>query len=133
HGQIVVGMLFTLLDEVGQFRVLDSQRFDLLSKLMNQRQLGVLIWLRKGDIQTDHSDPISRQQVYQSSDLGPGPRPASFGREAFFIDYRHHDRWRRWHRTTRDETEVVGFQFDQVEDGSAGEEEQDDEEDGAKG
>ena len=34
--------------------------------------------------------------------------------------------------TPREETEIVGFQFDQVEDGGAGEEEHDNEEDSAE-
>ena len=50
QGAIIVGTFFTLIDEVGQLRVLESQGIDLLRKLINQPQLGVFIWLREGDI-----------------------------------------------------------------------------------
>jgi hypothetical protein len=52
--------------------------------------------------------------------------------EAFFIDERHNDRRRGRQLTAREEPQVVGFQFDQVEDGDAGEEEQYHEEDGTQ-
>ena len=88
QGQIVVGMLFPLLDEVGQLRLVESQGLDLLTQLLDEGQLGVLIRLQEADVETDHFGPIVRQAVHQRRDLGPWPGPAPFSIEAFFIDQR---------------------------------------------
>ena len=83
-------------------------------------------------VETDYSGPIARQHVHQCREFGPGPGPTPFCRQAFFVDHRQHDCWERSHLTTRAQTEVIGFQFEQVEDGGAGYVERDHDEDGAK-
>ena len=112
-------MLFTLIYEIGQFRVFDIQGIEFLTKLINKSQLGVLIRFQETDVKTDHFNPILRQDVHKSSELRPGPRPAPFRIEALFIYQRHNDRRRRPQMATRQEAEVIGFQFDHVEDGDA--------------
>jgi hypothetical protein len=125
-------MLCTLTDEVSQFWDSQGQGIDFLTEV-DRRHLGALIRFGESDVKTDHSRPILRQHIHQSRDLGPGPRPAPFRIKAFFIDHRHHDRWRSWHIPTREETEVLGFQLNQSEDGGAGQPEHDDEKNGAEG
>src|SRR5215510_14256883 len=132
QGQIVVGIFAALIDEVRQLWSFDSQCLDLLPELLNQRQLRVLIWLGEHDVKTDHPGAVSRQDIHQGRELRPGPGPASFRIEAFLIDRSDHHRRGGWHMPTRDETEVVGFQFDQVEERNAVYEEPDNDADSAE-
>src|SRR5262244_2655191 len=92
QGQIIVGTFSALMDEVHQLRIFDSESIDFLAKLMDQCELRVLIWLGEHDVKTDHPGAVPRQDIYESSKLGPGPRPASFRIEAFLIDHGDHDR-----------------------------------------
>src|SRR4030095_6688881 len=88
--------------------------------------------LQESHVETDDSGPIARQHVHQCREFGPGPGPTPFCRQAFFVDHRQYDCWEGSHLTTREQTEVVGFQFDQVEDGGTGYVEHDHDEDGAE-
>ena len=118
-GEIIVGVFFVLLHEIGQSRVLDIQRINFLTKLVDELQERVFIRFEKTDVKADHFGAVLRQDVYKRSHFGPWPGPAAFLIEAFFIDERQGYSGGGAQVTSRQETEVIGLQFDHIEDGNA--------------